>query len=230
MKILTMTSKQYHWLLPGFCYLLNEYWPGNNVLIGTDVMPDIDLPDNFSIHSYSDGNELPSERWSNGLIYALERIPGNWVVLMVEDYWLIRKVNVDKINAIEKYVKFFPNILRFDLTSDRQFAGDARDWGSFGGMSFVTTPFGSPYQMSLQAAMWNRTLLLKVLDQDKSPWEIEVHTQPPPSMRVMGTKSHPVKYVNIVKSGGERGKELNFEGVPKKHMAIFEENGWLEPR
>lgn len=230
MKILTMTSKKYHWLLPGFCYLMNEYWPGQNVLIGTDAPVEFDLPDNFSVHSYNSNFELPAEIWSSGFIYALERVPGNRVVLLFEDYWLIKKVNHEKIMQIDRYMEFYPNIMRFDLTSDRQFAGDAQDFGTFAGMKLVTTPFGSPYQMSLQAAMWNRTLLLKIIEEQRSPWEIEVHTQPPPSMKVLGTKSHPVKYVNIIHSGGNAEKELSFEGIPQKHMTILEENDWLEPR
>ena len=230
MKILTLTSQMYHWLLPGHCYLFNEYWPDQKVLVGTDVMPDIKLPDNFAVYSYSDGNPLPYTHWSNGLIYALERVPGNRVVLLFDDYWLVKKVNHKKILQVDRYLEFFPNILRFDLTTDRQFAGDAEDFGSFAGMDLVTTPFGSPYQMSLQAAMWNRLLLLELLERDKSPWQIETETQPPPKMRVMGTKQHPVNYTNIVKSGGLEHKALNFKGIPKKHMDVLAENGWLEPR
>lgn len=229
MKILTMTSKQYHWLLPGFCYLFNEYWPDQRVVIGTDVAPNVDLPDNFNIYSYNNGLPLPAKEWSDGLKYALESIPGERVILMFEDYWLSRKVNNDKIVAIEKYVEYYPVILRFDLTTDRKFAGDARDWGTYAGMGLVTTPFASPYQFSLQAAMWNKHLLMQLLDETKSPWELEVHTQPPPRMRVLGTKGHIVKYVNVVLSGGEVEKKTSFEGVPKKHMDVLEERGWLEP-
>ena len=224
-----MTSTKYHHLLPGFCYMFNGFWPDQNVMIATDTAISQDLPDNFTVHSYSDWKPLPSTRWSNGLRYALKKIPDGIVTLLLEDYYLIAPVDQEIVDqGIEIMKHYHNNLLRFDLTTDRMYNGYVKDLGKYGVLDLVETPFESEYQMSFQAGMWNRQLLLNIIPNGLSPWQAEMYIQPPEEMRVFGTKQHPVKYTNIIMTGGTMGPRVNYEGIPDDHMQVMRERGWVD--
>jgi len=228
MKVLVMTSGKYHYLLPGFCYLFNGYWPGQNPIIATDIPIKQDLPENFSIYSYSNWKPMPASRWSSGLRYALKSIGDGIVTILLEDYYLIAPVDTEVVDQGIEIMKHYHNeLLRFDLTTDRMYNGSVKNLGKYGVVDLVETPFDSEYQMSFQAGMWNRQLLLGLIPNGLSPWQAEMYTQPPKEMRVFGTKQHPVKYANIIMTGGTMGPKKNYEGIPEDHMQVMRERGWI---
>jgi hypothetical protein len=55
--------------------------------------------------------------------------------------------------------------------------------------------------MSTQAGIWNRELLLKLLKHNKTAWEVEIQTQVPPEMRILGTRQYPIRYANGILKG-----------------------------
>jgi len=229
MQILVMTSTKYHSLLPGFAYMFNGYWPEQNVIVATDTPVTQDLPENFSVHSYSDWKPIPASKWSTGLRTALKRVGDGIVTLLLEDYYLIAPVNQEVVDqGIEIMEHYHNELLRFDLTTDRQFNGRAKDLGKYGVVDLVETPFESEYQMSFQAGMWHRQLMLSIVPNGLTPWQTEMYIQPPDTMRVFGTKQHPVKYTNVIMSGGEKGPRVNYEGIPDDHMQVMRERGWIE--
>jgi hypothetical protein len=229
MQILVMTSAKYHHLLNGFCYMFNGYWPDQSVIIATDTPISQDLPENFSVHSYSDWKPLPASKWSNGLRHALNSIGDGIVTLLLEDYYLNAPVDVEVVEQGIEIMKHYHNdLLRFDLTTDRMYNGYVKDLGKYGILDLVETPFESEYQMSFQAGMWNRRLLLSIIPNGLSPWQAEMYIQPPEEMRVFGTKQHPVKYANVIMTGGTMGPKKNYEGISEEHMQVMRERGWID--
>jgi len=226
-----LTSRAYHWALAPFAFLFNTYWSGlQPVVVVTDVLPSGPvLPSNFEARSVSGGYPLQKDRWSDGLIEALGHCPSEHLVILLEDYWLVRTVDDRSIPTLVEYASLHPEILRVDLTDDRQFNGAARPIGSWGHYDLVETPADSAYQMSLQAAIWSRDHLLSVLRPGLSPWEVELQTSlaDRPDLRVVGTKQCPVRYANVTK-GGDGSKALNLEAIPEEHRSIFVERGWLK--
>jgi len=223
-----MTSQKYHHLLQGFCYMFNEHWKDQSAVIATDTAIAVDLPENFDIHSYNDWKPLEAQRWSYGLKYALEHIPDGIVTLLLEDYFLNHPVNAKHIKLSESIIKDFPNdLLRFDLTSDRQFNGRAEDKGMYGDLDLVETPHKSEYQMSFQAGMWNRQMLIMLIQGPMTPWQTELWVKPPENMRVMGSKQNIVRYVNVVKSGGLQTR-YSFKGISEKHLKVMHERGYID--
>ena len=226
MQILVMTSAKYHHLLPGFCYMFNGYW-GEPAIIATDTAITHDLPDNFTIYSYSDWKPLPASRWGNGLRHALKSVGEGLVTILFEDYYLIAPVNEEVIKqGLELFQEYPDHLLRFDLTTDRMYNGHAKDLGRYGIVDLVETPFDSEYQMSFQAGIWNKNLLLSLVSGGLSPWQTEMYIQPPQEMRVFGTKNEPVRYANIVRSGGYK-HSINYDEIPDDHMQVMRERGWL---
>jgi hypothetical protein len=71
--------------------------------------------------------------------------------------------------------------------------------------------------MSLQAAIWNRNLLLSVLQPSKTAWEVEIYTSPPEEMHVLGTRQCPVRYANAILKGQVQESEVN--RIPEEHRS-----------
>ena len=91
----------------------------------------------------------------------------------------------------------------------------------------VETPFESEYQLSFQAGIWNRRLILSIVPAGATPWMTEVGVSPPETMRVFGTKQLPVNYHNVAKSGGE-GSTYSYDEIPEDHMRVMRERGWVD--
>ncbi len=231
-NVYCLTSSKYIWAIEPFAYLFNTFWSAQQpCYIVTDAEPDFSLPTNFGVHLINKGEPLEQEKWSNGVIEFLNRIEDELLVILLEDYWIVRKVDNQGVNTLGDLMRAHPDIIRVDLTDDRQYAGDMEDVGYFGHYDLVETPNDSPYQLSLQAGIWRRELLLKLLRPDLSPWQVELYLSPTmyerDDMRVLGTRQRPIRYINAFK-GGDSEKVLNLEGIPKEHLRVMEERGWLK--
>ncbi len=199
-------------------------------MVVSDVLPDYELPPNFIIKSMNGGKPLPKENWSDGLIVMLQNIPDDVFVLMLEDYWLIRKVDNSGVDTLADYMRIHKDILRVDLTDDRQYAGDRVDIGAWGHYDLIETPGDSPYQMSLQAGIWNRDLLMSLLRSGLNPHEVELHLSPTLNergdMRVLGTRQRLVRYANLYYQGKVQAEQIKM--IPKEHLKVIKEMGWLK--
>lgn len=228
LRVFVEVSDKYLWCLRPFSYLFNMYWSSlQPVVVMGYKRPDFKLPPNFVFHSIA-RTEYQSDRWSDGVIEFLRMQEDEHFVFLLCDYWLQRTVDVRGISACHEYIKMRPEVLRIDLTEDRLWAGsmfDVEGWGSY---DIIETPHGTPYQMSLQPGLWNRKLMLDVLVPGKSAWEAEIHTQPPDTMRVLGTRQSPLRYANAVIKGKIDMSQIN--RIPEPHRAHILEvvpQGWF---
>lgn len=230
LRVFVETSDFYNWALGPFAYLFNTYWSSaQEVVIAGYRKPTFSLPSNFKFHMI-DSHNYPQERWSNGIIKFLHSVNDDHFVFMLADYWLTRTVDVRGVASLHDYISGRPDVLRMDLTSDRLYAGGMFDVESWGSYDIVETPHGTPYQMSFQAAIWNRKLLLQVLQPNKSAWESEIHLHPPIGMRVLGSRQWPVKYANSVYKGSILRSEI--DKIPEEHRSLIYEKmraEWKQP-
>jgi hypothetical protein len=230
LPVVVLTSDAYSWSLQPFAYLFNQYWSAlQPVIVGSDTRPDLSLPDNFRVLSTNDWKKLPADQWSDGLIRLLKAGAPELFVLLLDDYWISRTVDHQGIASLADYVAMHPEVLRLDLTTDRLYAGGMFDVEAWGHYDIIETPHGTPYQMSLQAAIWNRDPMLELLRPGKTPWQVETETSPPEGMRVLGTRQNPIRYINAFK-GGDPRKVLNLEGMPSERVEEMVAAGWFEIR
>lgn len=217
LRVFIITCDKYLWALKGFIYQFQKYWSSlQPVVVAGYSKPDFGLPDNFTFHSINPV-EYPKERWSTGLIEFLKSVNDEHFVLLLEDYWLCRGVNHQSIDTLHELCRLQPKILRLDLTDDRQYSGDMRDFDHmpyYGYNDIVWTPPESPYQMSLQAAIWNRRLMLEVLKVNESAWQVEIagtatNLRGREDLWVLGTRQRPVRYANVFRGGDARPEALN---------------------
>jgi hypothetical protein len=198
--------------------LFNTYWSAQQrVFVAGYNPPSFDLPDNFTFISIAD-KDFPAQKWTNGMIHFLEQqFREQLFVWLLEDYWLTRTVDVGGVATLADYVQMHPKVLRLDLTTDRLYNGQMFDVESFGHYDILETPYKSPYQMSLQAGIWRRSHLLRVLVRGRTPWQTEIDTRPPRNMRVLGTRQYPVRYLNAFK-GEDPTNPLNLSELAPEHL------------
>lgn len=223
MRIVVPVYNKRHWALQPFSILFNKYW-GGSIDVMCYSVPQMQLPNNFHIVSV-DPVDFPREKWVDGMLIYLKNITDDAVIILLEDYWLIRKVDVSGVAKLAGIIG--EDILRIDLTTDRLYAGGMRDVGYVAHYDIIEAP-GSQYQMSLQAGIWNRKLLIEVLEalpKDKhSAWDVELEgttivNNNNMKYRVFGTRQYPVRYINGVDS--VEGIKTNFSGAMEEDMQIM---------
>ena len=207
--IIVLTNQKHHWLIPGYCYLHREYWGTPAEIISYGSRPK-EVPPDFN-YRMIDRENYPSDKWSTGIIRFLQSIDDPLLTIMLEDYWISEPVKLDAIEQLEEFMEAQLaegiKILRMDLSADRKSKKQCRLYVQLGGkkgLQIVKSPSHTPYQMSLQAAIWNRELLLEVLlnieeeHGNKSAQHVEVFGTPILKNRddllVLGTTLVPVVY------------------------------------
>lgn len=248
MRVLCLTSDKYLHAVRVYAHLFQKYWNAEarrwlgedqQVLVAGFTPPDFDLPDNFTFHSIGAFKDYPVGRWSAALIDLLEEIDDEAFVLMLEDYWVTRPVNVPAIKMLYDYALQFKDILRIDLTTDRLFAygprypQDVPDHGYCGWLDLVYSEPTSAYHMSMMTGIWRRDNLLKVLIPDESPWQVEldgtrrVMEKYPHTMRVLGTRQWPVKHGLGLRGGNHAEVDLSF--LRAEDLLALNDLGLLSP-
>lgn len=221
LRVFVITCDKYLWALQGFIQQFQKYWSElQPVVVAGYSAPEFDLPDNFEFHSIAP-EEYPKDRWSTGLVEFLRAMPDEHFVLLLEDYWLCRSVNHLAIGTLHELCQMHPKVLRMDLTDDRQYNGDVREFNRlpyYGCNDIIQTLADSAYQMSLQAGIWNRRLMLEVLKLDESAWQVELegsatNLRKRDDLLVLGTRQRPVRYVNMFKGGDPSPAALDLTGL-----------------
>jgi hypothetical protein len=147
--------------------------------------------------------DYPSSKWSNAAIAYLRASQAEFVTIFLEDYWLIRNVNLGGIKIGLEMMRSNPNIARFDLTTDRLYGGELYEVTHKGEFD-VFESLAADYRFSLQTAIWRRTALLDLLVPDESPWQVEIEgtaRMVKSNWLVYGTRQWPVCYQIMVDKG-----------------------------
>lgn len=244
MKIICLTSDHGNWLLRGFLHQWGKYCKLPVTIMGfTDPqIPGDDSPDQiwrpqiWDFRSIGQFADYPKERWSDGLIRALGMAKDDQVLLVLEDYWLTRQVNLHALRVAEHLLHSDPGILRFDLSSDRMYSGIEHpgviaqgtrvELGAFGDVD-VFESLAPEYRFSTQASMFNTMALLSVLVPGESPWECELNTnmrlQGRPDLRVLATYQWPFRYSIVVNKG-----QFDREGAWMRPARTLSAGDWAE--
>lgn len=212
--IFVFTSDKYLKALQPFAWLFNRYWsPEQAVDVIGFAQPEFMLPSNFSFHSLGDMRDYPFGRWSNQVIDYLEiRNDITHCVILLEDYWPIRPVNLSAIRMLYDYMLQFRNVLKVDLGSDRLYSAGMTDYDNCGFLDLVLSDYRSQYQLSMMGGIWNKELLLRFLVRNESPHEVELNGTPRVAAAhdeviVLGTRNYPLRHT-LAHRGGDSGKLL----------------------
>jgi hypothetical protein len=225
-----LTNRKHHWLLPGFAYLFNQFWGSKQpVVVVSYGRNDVKLPHNFSYLSLSKRN-YPAKQWSNGFIKLAQDCPHDFFMTMLEDFWLNAPTDVRVVETLFDWMCGTQNILRLELWGERKSKKQARHYNSVRGHPLIYTPPGTKYQMSLQANIWNRDLLLDVLEPGETPWQVEIWGSSRVSAKrhlVLGAKHPPLRYEPIFQKGSI--DQARYNTIPARCRDHIERHGWLTP-
>src|SRR5262245_19848171 len=151
-------------LWPVFFELLFRFWP--------------DLP--YPLYLVSNRRAFPDDRvisvlvgddesWSHTLARALDHIPGRYIFLMLDDYFLTGRVDTPRIARLHSaMVQLSAVYLRLAPTPKPD--GPCPGFSDIG---YIAK--GAPYRTSLQIAFWERSTLLGLLRQNETAWDFELN-------------------------------------------------------
>ena len=104
--------------------------------------------------------------WTERLQKALEIVQEEYILFMMEDYFLGKEIENDTFNSILDYA-IDNSIDYIDLRNHLHYKGKSID-------GFKRIPCNVLYGMSLQASIWRKSYLLSIIKGQKcSAWEVE---------------------------------------------------------
>jgi len=174
-----MTSDKHNWLLQGFMHQWDKYASdhtitANPVLLAGFTKPDFPINEKrYEFYSIGAMSDYPANKWSDALLKVMKYTNDPLLLVMLEDYWLVRQVSYQALIAGQVWMTEHPHALRFDLTTDRLNCGKINMITHRGDVDIFRS-YHTPYQVSLQASIWNVESFKRILTPGMSPWEIEL--------------------------------------------------------
>lgn len=146
-----------------FFYFLKKAWPDcpYTIYLGTDVgsFPNVSI--------ISVGKDLG---WASNTRFILNTIRENYVVLLLEDYFL-----TNQIIDTQKIQEFVNHMEQQKIGCLRLFPcpGPNRPWPHHKELGLIDK--GERYRVSLQPAIWDKKTLLSLLKDGENIWEMEIY-------------------------------------------------------
>lgn len=209
--VYVMTSDKYLPALRPFAWLFNKYWGAEQrVQVVGFAQPDFELPSNFSFRSLGPQRNYPWQRWSNALLDTMADMSEDEIFcLMLEDYWISRRVDVEAVCLLYQHMQEDSSILKVDLCADRLYALGMTEYGALDRLDLVRSHHDSPYHMSLMTGLWRRGLMERIIIPEESPHDVEIHgttrlARLKDDVKVLGTRQWPVRHI-LAHRGGDPG-------------------------
>lgn len=257
MQVIVMTSDLYYdRCLTPFMYLWSKFFTGyipNDWVIPRQ--PNLDLVfcgfsepsqdlsqfDPWRFYSIGEYKDYPATKWSDGLLHVLDNVAEEVFILLLEDYWLTRPVDVRGVIYLYRYAVQFENVLKIDLAFDRlyihagtPFLYGRGDYNYVGHMDLINSPAGTPYQLSLWGGIWRRDVMRRFVIPGERAQELEIagtgRITDDDGVLVLGTRQAPIRHGNIYRSG--RGNTPAYEEngwkIPEAEVSYMRMQGWLK--
>lgn len=153
-----------------FFKLLKEYWPKfeRKVYLCTDAKQ-------FSVTGFDIScplNMPKGSTWSENLMSLLEQMDEEYVLMMLEDFWLKSKVDVLQLQRCEQImtqdagIGFICMVHQLDPSKENPVSKDYPELIEYG--------CNTPYRVTTQAGLWRRDYLLRLLRRHESAWWFEM--------------------------------------------------------
>lgn len=165
MKILVASCDKNIDIFDAFHHCMEKYYKGHpEVVYSTETVQN----PYYKTISY----DIPLNNWTRRIRNTLNDIDDDKILFMIDDCFIRKPVD-------KKRIKYLCNILDLEEASniamfnfEKSF--DIRDRQTII-KDFKLREHGSSYEVSLLCGLWKKDKLLKVLDRDCDPWEIELN-------------------------------------------------------
>lgn len=222
MTMLILSCNKFSDLWDGHVKQLEENWNERNIktYIVTDEPTDQKFPNVEII--VAEGQP----EWSDRLKYALSLVDTEYVFVTLDDYFLIKKVNSQRINELVSmmdaenidYVRLFPHPK--GATKEKL--------KNYSQVSWINTD--ETYSVNLYSGIWKKNFLEKTTVESRSAWLYEVRLARIArecKARCVVSHSADFKILDVVRKGKLLHKAANYF---KKHPGIYsgsrEVNSW----
>lgn len=107
------------------------------------------------------------EKWTKGFREFLNQIDDEQILLMIDDCFIRKPVDVERIEYASEHLNGNIALMNFEKSWDvNDEPTDLIGWKK--------RKHGSEFEVSLLCGLWQKEKLLKVVERDCSPWEIEL--------------------------------------------------------
>lgn len=153
-SILVLSCDKYEPCWTPFFKLLDKYWESH---------PSVYLVTESKKCEYCNTINIDSDIWSERFLGALREIESDYVLVMLDDFFIRDYVDVERINDIE----FTSDIICYNFEIDyREPALRLNEWD--------IQKNNQVYLTSTQPSLWDRKKLITLIGDDMSPWEFEL--------------------------------------------------------
>jgi hypothetical protein len=149
--------------------------------------------------------------WAQTVIYSLKQVPGDIVLMFMDDFFITEPVNIQMIDEsaarLEKSISLDAIYLTANGPTDCSFISS--------GEQFCKVNQFSRYKVSMQACLWKKKTLLSLLKQNENAWMFELfgtqraHLKKLNFLRVTNENGNPIKYINGIIKGKWTDKARN---------------------
>jgi hypothetical protein len=163
--VFVSSCDKYSDLWESFYDLFYEYWPDCN-------LPVYHISDTKSFHHprvtpICPGYLSKQYTWSELNKWALTQIPEDYILFILDDYFIARAVNSDLLSQYFEIVKQ-EGVSYLRLTPAPSPTNSFKHYSNIG-----LLPQGTPWRTSTQIAIWKKEELIHILKDDENPWEYE---------------------------------------------------------
>jgi len=163
LAVVVSSCDGYSDLWPPFFFFFFQYW--GNCPYPTFLVANRKRYNDPRVSTILVGEDLD---WSSNLRRALLEIRLPYVLLLLDDYFLKGPVNSQRIHELFLYMK------RKGAGCLRLFPSPGPDTPCQDNSEVGEILIGARYRVSLQAAIWKKEILLELLREGESPWELEI--------------------------------------------------------
>ena len=153
-SILVLSCDKYEPCWTPFFTLLDKYWEGH---------PSVYLVTESKKCEYCNTININSDIWSRRFLGALREIESDYVLVMLDDFFIRDYVDIDRISDIE----FTSDIICYNFELEyREPALRLNEWD--------IQKNNQVYLTSTQPSLWDRKKLITLIGDNMSPWEFEL--------------------------------------------------------
>ena len=207
--ILVISSDKYCDIWPTFFYCFQYNWPNCNlpIYLGSNTVEYKD--DSNQVTTILSGDDL---NWSSSLHKILNKIKEDYLLVILEDFLIISKVNEEEILKHFNYMMKNKINHMHDMHIGMNFDEEINE-------NYGEYQIGAPYRTNVYG-FWNKLCLQELLQGGESPWEFEImgSYRSKAYDKFLALKHPPFQILNLVEKGRYTNK--SFEYCEKNNIRI----------
>ena len=161
MKILVLCCDKNEDLFEPFYHCIEKYYPNHpEIIYATETIKN---PYYKTINK-----NYPLDKWSRRIRETLKEIDDDQILLMMDDCFIRKPVDIDRINYLSTQLK--GNIAMFEFEKTYDINDTETDV-----IGMKKRQHGADYEVSINCGLWDKNKLIEILSGDYTPWQIEIN-------------------------------------------------------